>query len=63
VIRKGTRIQRLTKKTGQVPETGRVTAIHDVYSVEITWDDGHTSVVSKRAVVPVTDANRPDRTP
>ena len=61
MVRKGARIERLTKKVGQHPETGKVTAIHDEYSVEIEWDDGHTSIVSKSAVVPVTDANRPDK--
>ena len=59
MIRKGTRVERLTKKAGQHPEIGKVTAIHDEYSVEIEWDDGHTSIVSKSAVTPLTEANRP----
>ncbi|HSJ70093.1 MAG TPA: hypothetical protein VLA29_00415 [Acidimicrobiia bacterium] len=50
---------RLTKKVGQVAPTGKVTAIHDDYSVEIEWDDGHTSITSKDAVTPLTAANRP----
>ena len=61
MIRKVTHVERLTKKAGQHAETGRVTAIHDEYSVEIEWDDGHTSIVSKSAVTPVTDANRPHK--
>ena len=59
MIRKGTRVERITKKVGQYPETGKVTAIHDEYSIEIEWDDGHTSIVSKSAVTPLTEANRP----
>ena len=61
MIRKGTRIERLTKKVGQFPETGKVTAIHDEFSVEVEWDDGHESIVSKSAVVPLTEANRPHK--
>lgn len=59
MIRKGTRVERLTKKVGQHPETGKVTAIHDEYSVEVEWDDGRSTVVSKSALTPVTEANRP----
>lgn len=61
MIRKGTRVERLTKKVGQSPETGKVIAIHDEYSVEIKWSDGHTSIVSKSAVTPLTEANRPHK--
>ncbi len=61
MIRKGTRVERLTKKVGQYPETGKVVAIHDEFSVEIEWDDGHESIVSKDAIVPLTEANRPDK--
>ena len=61
VIRKGTHIERLTKKAGQVAETGKVTAIRDEYYVEVQWDDGHTSVVSKNGLIPLTEANRPHK--
>jgi hypothetical protein len=61
MIRKGTRVERLTKKVGQHQETGRVASIHDDYSVKIEWDDGHTSIVSNSAVIPVTDASRPNK--
>jgi hypothetical protein len=63
MIRKGTRVERLKKRVGQHPETGSVAAIHDDYSVKIEWDDGHTSIVSNRAVIPVTDANSPTKGP
>ena len=61
MIRKGTRVERITKRVGQFAETGKVTAIHDEYSVEVDWDDGHKSIVSKSGVTPVTDANRPHK--
>lgn len=61
MIRKGTRVERITKKVGQFAETGKVTAIHDEYSVEVDWDDGHKSIVSKSGVTAVTDANRPHK--
>jgi hypothetical protein len=61
MVRKGARVERITKKVGQIPKTGRVTAIHDEYSVEVAWDDGHTSIVSKNGVTPITEANRPHK--
>jgi hypothetical protein len=61
MVHKGIRVERLTKKVGQHPETGRVTAIHDDYSVKIEWDDGHTSIVSNSAVTPITETNRPNK--
>ena len=61
MIRKGTRIERLTKKVGQFAETGKVTAMHDEFSIEVEWDDGHRSIVSKSGVTPVTEANRPHK--
>ena len=61
MVRKGAQVERLTKKVGQHPETGKVIAIHDEFSVEILWDDGHTSIVSKSAITPVTEANRPKK--
>lgn len=61
MLHKGTRVVRITKKVGQVAATGKVTAIHDDYSVEIEWDDGHTSITSKDAVTPLTAANEPHK--
>jgi hypothetical protein len=61
MIRKGTRIERLTKKVGQFAETGKVTEMHDEFSIEVEWDDGHRSIVSKSGVTPVTEANRPHK--
>ncbi|GMR02277.1 MAG: hypothetical protein BMS9Abin20_0606 [Acidimicrobiia bacterium] len=61
MIRKGTHVERLTKKVGQVAATGRVITIRDEYYVEVQWDDGHTSIISKDALTPLTEANRPHK--
>ena len=61
MIRKGTQVERLTKKVGQFAETGKVIAIHDEFSVEVEWEDGHQSIVSKSGVMPLTEANRPHK--
>jgi len=59
MIRTGTHVERLTKKVGQVAATGKVTAILDEHNIEVQWDDGHKSIVSKDGVIPLTEANRP----
>jgi hypothetical protein len=61
MIRKGTRIIRPTKKVGQFAETGKVTASHDEHSVEVKWDDGHESIVSRDGITLLTEANRPHK--
>jgi hypothetical protein len=61
MIRKGARVERLTKKVGQVAATGRVTEIRDEHYVEVRWDDGHTSVVTKDGLALLTEANRPHK--
>jgi preprotein translocase subunit YajC len=60
MLRRGTKVVRRTKKVGQVAATGKVIATHD-YSVEIEWDDGHKSIISKEAVTLLTEANRPQK--
>jgi uncharacterized protein YndB with AHSA1/START domain len=61
MIRKGTHVERLTKKVGQVAATGKVVEVRDEHYVEVQWDDGHTSTVSKDGLVALTDANRPHK--
>jgi hypothetical protein len=61
MLHSGSRVVRITKKVGQAAPTGKVIAIHDHNSLEIAWDDGHTSLTSRDAVVPITDANRPHK--
>ncbi len=60
MLRSGTRVARLTKKVGQVAPTGKVLAVHGD-SIEIEWDDGHRSVISRDAVTPLTEANKPHK--
>ena len=55
MIRKGTRIERLTKRVGQFAETGSVIAIHDEFSVEVEGNDGHESIVSRSAALPLAE--------
>lgn len=52
MVRKGERVQTLTKVVGQAPRTGIVVAVEDDEFVEVEWDDGHTSTVSAAAIVP-----------
>jgi hypothetical protein len=61
MLRTGTRVVRLTKKVGQAAPTGRIVALHDDNSLEIEWDDGHTSLTSRDAVTAITKANRPHK--
>ena len=47
----GEKVTKLTKKVGQAAPTGRIIAIKGD-SVEVKWEDGHTSLISKVGVVP-----------
>lgn len=59
MIHKGSRVVQLTRKVGQAGPTGRVVRLGDNNVVEVEWDDGHTSITSREALVPLTDANKP----
>ncbi len=52
MFKTGMRVEQLTKRVGQVPRQGRVTALHEE-SAEVAWEDGHTSIVSRRSLHPV----------
>jgi hypothetical protein len=52
VLRKGMKVKELTRKVGQKPRTGTVVDFHHD-SVEVRWDDGHTSSLSHGLLVPV----------
>ncbi len=52
MLRQGMKVKRLTKKVGQAAPTGTITELRDG-SVEVRWDDGHSSVVSRQALVSV----------
>jgi hypothetical protein len=51
-VHKGDQVTKLTKKVGQSMPTGRVVAFKGD-SVEVKWDDGHTSLISRVGVIPV----------
>lgn len=59
MIRKGSRVVQLTKKVGRAGPTGKVVRIDDNNVIEVEWDDGHTSITSREALVPLTEANEP----
>lgn len=49
MLKPGMRVEELTKKVGQVPRYGKVVAVHGE-SVEVRWDDEHTSIVSRQSL-------------
>lgn len=51
-MHRGDKVAKLTKKVGQTAPTGRVIAIKGD-SLEVKWDDGHWSLISRIGVVPV----------
>jgi hypothetical protein len=50
-VHKGDKVTKLTKKVGQAMTTGRVIAFKGE-SVEVKWEDGHTSLISRVGIVP-----------
>jgi len=50
-IRKGQRVKTLTKTVGRQPRRGVVTNV-DGSTVEVKWEDGHSSVLSGGTLVP-----------
>lgn len=53
MLKKGERVEELTKKTGQRPRVGMIIDIRND-SVEVRWDDGHVSSVTGALLRPVT---------
>lgn len=58
MLKKGERVEELTKKTGQRPRVGQIVEIRDE-SVEVRWDDGHVSSVIGALLRPVTKPEKP----
>ena len=52
MLKPGIRVEELTKKVGQVPRYGTVKAVHGE-SIEVKWEDGHTSIVSRQSLHPI----------
>ena len=57
MLRTGSKVKRMTKRVGQASPTGTITALRGD-TVEVRWDDGHVSVVSRISVVPVHPGDR-----
>jgi hypothetical protein len=52
MLRRGTRVTRLTQRVGQKAPTGKIIDVRG-NSYEIEWDDGHRSITSKMGIIPV----------
>lgn len=48
-MRQGTKVSELTKKSGQVARMGTVMEVRG-HDLEVRWEDGHISVISRNAV-------------
>lgn len=54
MVRKGQVVTTLTPKIGQVARKGRIVSVHNGF-VEVEWEDGHVSIITKESVVLVTE--------
>lgn len=52
MVRKGELVTTLTARIGQPTRIGRVREVHDGF-VDVEWEDGHVSTLTKESVVPV----------
>lgn len=57
-MRKGQKVETLTKTVGQAPRTGVVIDLRDDEFVEVEWEDGHTSIVTRSSVIPASESKR-----
>lgn len=61
-MRKGQRVETLTKTVGQAPRNGIVVDLRDDEFVEVEWEDGHTSVISRSALIETTESKQSKKT-
>ena len=61
MLKKGQRVEELTKKSGQRPRDGVVIDLREE-SVEVRWDDGHVSSLIGALLHPLTDEPGTERT-
>jgi hypothetical protein len=54
MLKKGQRVEELTKKAGQRPRAGVVIDLRDD-SIEVRWDDGHVSSLTGALLQPLTE--------
>ncbi len=54
MLRRGTRVTRLTQRVGQRAPTGKIVDVRAAeHKYEIEWDDGHRSVTTSIGIIPV----------
>ncbi|HEY5650577.1 MAG TPA: hypothetical protein VIW46_03950 [Acidimicrobiia bacterium] len=58
MLRKGQRVETLTKKTGQTPRSGVVIDLRDEFC-EVEWDDGHTTTITVTNLVAKAKSKKP----
>jgi len=49
-MHRGDRVTKMTRKVGQSAPTGTIVALKGA-SVEVRWDDGRTSLISRSGIV------------
>lgn len=57
-MRKGQKVETLTKKVGQTPRTGVIIDLRDDEFVEVEWEDGHKSIVTRSTLTPTSESRR-----
>lgn len=58
MLKKGERVEELTKKTGQRPRVGMIIDIRND-AVEVRWDDGHVTSVTGALLRPAVKTEKP----
>ena len=53
-MRKGQKVETLTKIVGQTPRSGTIIDLREEDLVEVEWEDGHISIVTTSALIPAT---------
>jgi hypothetical protein len=56
-LRKGTHVKTLTKTVGRAPRRGVIERVEGD-TVEVKWEDGHTSILSGAALTPDTRSKK-----
>lgn len=55
-MRKGQKVETLTKTVGQTPRMGVVVDLREEDLVEVEWQDGRISIVSRSALIPTSES-------
>ena len=60
-MRKGQKVETLTMKVGQTPRIGVIVDLREEDLVEVEWEDGHTSIVTRSSITETSTSRRSDR--